>query len=308
MKSCPQCRSTYADETLRFCLQDGTPLLDGQAPESESPTVSFDRIPPDSNKTEELTRISRTPQYTTNKDASQLRVEIPPTRPEFRPGSDTVSNPQSGPAPSGNRTLVAVLGTVIVMLVVFGAGLGAWSFLQTRNEGAQTTGQANTRTENAPARKSSPEKREISQKNTAIESNDAANKPAPDLDDVKKEVARQVDSWKSFAEARDLDSYMAVYADRIDYYNKKGASISFVRGDKLKAFTKYDSIAITLSNVNISADDNGEQATAVFDKAWLFQNQVKSSEGKVQTQLRLVKIGGVWKISGERDLKVYYVK
>lgn len=27
MKTCPTCRSTYTDETLRFCLQDGTELI-----------------------------------------------------------------------------------------------------------------------------------------------------------------------------------------------------------------------------------------------------------------------------------------
>src|SRR4030095_11846022 len=26
MKRCPQCKTTYADDTLNFCLEDGTPL------------------------------------------------------------------------------------------------------------------------------------------------------------------------------------------------------------------------------------------------------------------------------------------
>ena len=29
MKRCPECRRDYADETLNFCLDDGTALLDG---------------------------------------------------------------------------------------------------------------------------------------------------------------------------------------------------------------------------------------------------------------------------------------
>src|SRR5688572_17558198 len=31
MKRCPECRRDYYDETLLYCLDDGTPLLDGPA-------------------------------------------------------------------------------------------------------------------------------------------------------------------------------------------------------------------------------------------------------------------------------------
>src|SRR5512144_1646238 len=31
MKRCPECRRDYTDETLNFCLDDGTPLVDGPA-------------------------------------------------------------------------------------------------------------------------------------------------------------------------------------------------------------------------------------------------------------------------------------
>ena len=37
MKICPQCRTRYQDDTLSFCLDDGTPLVAG--PQSDTPTV-----------------------------------------------------------------------------------------------------------------------------------------------------------------------------------------------------------------------------------------------------------------------------
>jgi len=49
MRSCPQCQATYSDDTLRFCLEDGTPLIFA----TEQPTV----VRPsghDPNKTEQL--------------------------------------------------------------------------------------------------------------------------------------------------------------------------------------------------------------------------------------------------------------
>jgi TolB-like protein/predicted Zn-dependent protease len=38
MKRCPECRRDYYDETLRFCLDDGSALLDGPARGSDVPT------------------------------------------------------------------------------------------------------------------------------------------------------------------------------------------------------------------------------------------------------------------------------
>ena len=50
MKSCPICNRTYTDETLRFCLEDGTPLVSQQQttastlvmPAQPPPTVAYD--------------------------------------------------------------------------------------------------------------------------------------------------------------------------------------------------------------------------------------------------------------------------
>ena len=100
---------------------------------------------------------------------------------------------------------------------------------------------------------------------------------------------------------------MNSYAERVDYYRKRGASIGFVRNDKQKAFSTYNNIEIDISNMSVSPDASGETATVVFDKQWRFEGVEKTSEGKVQQQLQLRKTGGAWKITGERDLKVYYV-
>ncbi|MFL6469014.1 MAG: hypothetical protein ACJ72Z_13735, partial [Pyrinomonadaceae bacterium] len=51
MKQCPQCRRVYDDETLKFCLDDGTSLLYG--PGSNEPATALLNIPPSS---EDVTR------------------------------------------------------------------------------------------------------------------------------------------------------------------------------------------------------------------------------------------------------------
>ena len=127
-----------------------------------------------------------------------------------------------------------------------------------------------------------------------------------DREQARKNVSQRIFTWKSQAESRNLNSYMANYADTIDYYQKSGASIGYVRNDKQRAFTLFDSINISIDNMHVSVDDSGESATAAFDKAWVFEG-AKHNSGKVRSQLKLRKINGEWLITGERDLKVYYV-
>jgi hypothetical protein len=41
MKRCPECRRDYYDETLLYCLDDGSALLDGPASPDELSTIVF---------------------------------------------------------------------------------------------------------------------------------------------------------------------------------------------------------------------------------------------------------------------------
>jgi len=108
--------------------------------------------------------------------------------------------------------------------------------------------------------------------------------------------------------SRDLDAHMSYYADTLDtYYMKSQVSASVVRADRAQAYSTYSSLDIDLSNVEITPDSTGERATAIFDKTWDFEGDEKSTSGSVQQKLWLAKIGGRWRITGEKDLQVYYV-
>ena len=198
------------------------------------------------------------------------------------------------------------------MILVFGAiGIGAWLYFSkgkpeiAQNTDVNSSTPENART-NANINSSAFPSPNVSK--TPFEEGTPTPIPTPNVnpEEVKREVSNTINSWKSLAESRNLSAYMNNYADTIDYYNKKGASVSTVRADKQRAFTIYDTLEINLSNMRVTPDASGETATAVFDKQWYFEGDANSSEGKVQTQLRLRKIGGAWKITGEKDLKVYY--
>lgn len=312
MKYCPNCRSSYADDTLKFCLQDGTPLVGQSDSITELPTGS----PGDKTEefdgeevTEQFKIKQPTERFTTNKNFNQMQIDLPQNQQDSWEQSRETQIASLKPPPQKSNTLVAVLGTALVMLILFGAvGIGAWFYFSNPQTDIAKTTNNQPNNENKPigienSNKESPTPTATKKDSTPKPTPDSAVKP----EEIKKEISGVITSWKSASESLDLDSHIAKYADTVDYYNKSKVGKSFVRNDKQKAYNKYQYIKIDLSNMSITPDSTGENATAVFDKAWHFENDEKTSEGKVQSQLKLSKIGGQWKITGEKDLKVYFV-
>jgi hypothetical protein len=110
MKTCPQCGTQYSDDTLLFCLQDGSPLAE---PLTETPTVFLG---------DEETVAAR-----------RNAVRVPISDPE--PAAwDQSRVTQTAPATSekkGSNTALIVAVTAVVMLIIFGViGIAAIVFLR----------------------------------------------------------------------------------------------------------------------------------------------------------------------------------
>jgi ketosteroid isomerase-like protein len=136
-----------------------------------------------------------------------------------------------------------------------------------------------------------------------------ATKPAlnpKERKNAESDIKNVIDDWKDSTENFDLDANLSNYADSVDYYRAGTVSSGAVRADKQNAFGAYSNIGIDISNMRITLGETGENAAVLFDKEWNFEGEGKSSSGKVQQQLQLTKIDGRWRITGERDLKVYY--
>lgn len=285
MKQCPTCHSQYTDDTLQFCLQDGSPLyLAGTHGEQE-------------------TIVSGRPSNQTSAP--------PATNPTGWNPNQYSSNPSLQTTEKRSGATMAVFVTVFVMLLLFSfVGIGAWLYFRgAANDDSGNIFIAKRSNSNTASNTTAvPTKPTPLATTTPLTSANTTTNSAPvDKEQIKRDVSQRVYSWKSAAEARNLDSYMSHYASTVDYYNKRGASVGSVRADKQRAFTTYDSLKITLSNMTVTPDASGDGATAVFDKEWVFDG-AKYSAGKVQTQLKLKKINGQWLINGERDLKVYYTE
>lgn len=300
MKQCPTCRTTYTDDTLKFCLQDGTLLVGAAASETELPTVAF---------TDSETLVSP-------RRVEPLNVPVVsmPTR-DWEQSRQTQTE-TFAPEQKKSNTFSIVALTALVMLVLFGGAIGTWLYLKkgkteiVQNNNNKPAVNQNTAPKNTVNTNVSPSPSPTATP-TATPTPTVTPTATPtniNPEQVSREVSEKINAWKSAAEANNLNAYMNNYADTVDFYNSKNANLEAVRKNKQKAFDKYGSMEVNLSNMRVTPDASGNGATAVFDKEWRFEGEESYSAGKVQTQLKLRKFDGRWLITGEKDLKVYYTE
>lgn len=290
MKYCPNCRTEYSDDSLQFCLQDGTPLAD--LPNQDA-TVAFE--------TESETLV-------VPKRVEPIRFE-PPSSYQTNNANWEPSQPviveQRTAKKSNTATVVAlsVLGTILLLGI---GGIGAWLYFRTNKpqvavnvNAAAPNRQINSNQTNQTVNFATPSP-------TAPPTAQPTLKPE-EAKAITSDVKTVVDDWKDSTENLDLDTHISQYADTVDYYKAGRVNVARVRADRERAFAAYDTISINLDNVKVTPDASGERATVVLDKQWNFEGADKYSSGKVQQQLTFGKIGGKWLITGEKDLKIYYV-
>jgi hypothetical protein len=281
MKICPQCQNTYTDDSLQFCLQDGTRLNAVQPSSFNNPTESWNE-----------------PETVVRQQPAQVRIDVPPAAPVTTPQFSNEPPTKSSKAP------LVILGLLLLALL---GGIGAaavWFVLnQQKNPVAQTSQTPNPAPANANANATE----------TATPTPTPTPKPTlkpAEIEAAKKEAESVIYGWKTAAEDHNLDANLSNYADAVDYYKGGKINRSKLRASKEPAYKKYDTIEINISEMNVTVDPTGEKATAVFDKEWNFEGVDKDgndvfNSGKVQQQLILGKVNGKWKIIAEKDLKVY---
>jgi ketosteroid isomerase-like protein len=123
------------------------------------------------------------------------------------------------------------------------------------------------------------------------------------------EIRNSLEGWAQTSRNRDIDSHLQYYAETLDfYYNRTMVPSAKVREDRTRAFAKFGYINIQLANINVQLDSTGARAIVTLDKTFDFRGDNNAFfNGSVQDQLALTKLGGAWLITGEKELKVYYV-
>jgi len=291
MKYCPVCHQSFTDDSLNFCLQDGT-LLSRQA-DYEATKVR----PGEAPATAILTAAS---------------TGSTPASPLTHRGTNATQPIGSS---KSSKAAIVILSAMVLILLIALVGGGAWIFFSrnngiTPNLNQATPGNANAgERENRNSQLANANNRNA-KTNSYVPSFSPSPTPVPspvDVAAVRQQVVSVLNGWTASVTARDLDAHMSYYADRLSiYYRATDVSSSKVRSDTERAFSLYSSLDIRLTNVRVTPDPTGQRATAVFDKTYSFSGE-KTSSGSVEEMVLLSNIGGRWRITGEKETKIYYV-
>ncbi|QQS40760.1 MAG: hypothetical protein IPM63_15530 [Acidobacteriota bacterium] len=305
MKTCPKCRSQYTDESLTYCLQDGTPLVDASADEGE-PTVAFgDAETLESRKGEGRIGI----EIPRDDDGPETQLRAPARATATEPASRSGLLRTTLFAAAILFTLFLIAGTIGLVIYFNMDGGGAVSNTDGRLPSNIDIG---SNADNGASPSPTPEPTETPEAKPSPSPTEEES-PTPeyitDPDEVKDFVRRHLQIWKRLTEQQRLDELMSFYDERLErYYSKSNVAKSVVRRDKAAAFAKLDSLSITISKLDVTPSEDGARAVAVFDKEWRFVGNGRVSTGKVRSRFDLRRSGDSWLITGERDLKVYYTR
>lgn len=99
MKRCPTCKRSFEDDTLSFCLEDGTPLVTEAGGRSDSQETLVSPRPPETSGPAALTQPYG-------------------QRPELGTSPYTAPPPRYGPDSGGRRTWPWVVGVLAILSVV----------------------------------------------------------------------------------------------------------------------------------------------------------------------------------------------
>ena len=305
MKRCPTCQRVYADDTLTFCLEDGV-LLVGDG--------NVSGVTADLNATIPASYPSHRNSVPTEVLGNADEVTRTPSQPTMVQEPRITAHEVYGagpkaPAPTPrNTTLVVGLTAIATLILIALAGVGAWFLFKGDKTQGPTETQSNRNQDTKPPSVNDNNKTDQANANASPDTKVSPKPPPVDIAAVRNEVTAVLNGWTSSSRAHDLDAHMNYYADTLDtYYNASNVSSSRVRADRARAYALYTTLDIELSNLKVTPDPEGDKATAVFDKTWTFEGSEKYSSGSVHQKVWLARIGGRWRITGEKDLQVYYV-
>lgn len=319
MKSCPTCQRLYTDDTLSYCLEDGTRLVTGSGADLDRTLALGDadarhEPPPTEILPPSLAATIGAQQKQPTPTVRQRALATQQDQPETQP-------PGAASEPGRKNTASVVVLTVAATILVLGlGGLGTWLLLRDK-DGGETGRSGNISNSGTPAGNTTPggniSNNQLpgtsptpQQTATPFTTPSATPQPTPtpgaDTATARQEVMSALTRWTETMRSADVDAHMTNYASMLHtYYRQTNYSASGVRANVARAFSKYDTFDVKLTNMTIEVDPSGQRAIATFDKTFTFSGETTYS-GSGLNRFWLEKIGGRWLITGEKDLKTYY--
>jgi ketosteroid isomerase-like protein len=114
-----------------------------------------------------------------------------------------------------------------------------------------------------------------------------------------------LDEWMAATNARDMERLMSFYDASVNpYYQARGVSREFVRADKARLFQRAELLDVRAGTPEITINRADGTALMYFRKQYVMSGNGQERSGEVLQQLRWRRVGGEWKINGERDAQV----
>jgi len=276
MKICPTCNSSYTDETLIFCLTDGTLLVVDDA-EAEN-------FPDDIDLPEAKTIFDKNLKIHQPASFQTLTLSDSSTTPQLQLKTNTFTTQKPNQTRPFLYPLLGVLGMVC-------AAAGIFWWLYSNNSANLNVVPKQAITDSSGVKRPRVTAPLTSDQETLI----------------KREVTDLLEAWRKSIEKRDADANVKFYTKTLEtYYRESGIDRNHVRADRQRAIDRYESLSIEIDKLKITPETS-ETASAVFDKSWTFKNPVKTSTGSVQQEMYFVKQNDKWLINGEKDAKVHFI-
>jgi hypothetical protein len=313
MKRCPTCQRRYADDTLNFCLEDGSALQSATDAAANETLVLDPNEPPPT----EILNPGFAPTLSAHQPPTTVRQEARRTRNEFEGVAAPTTTQQR------NTTSVVALTVAATILLLALGGLGAWLLLRDNASGSNSNGSnegtnlargGNTNTRPSNDNLSNTTGGNMNVQPTATPSATPTPQTTPrqtpqvtDPSTTRAEVSSALNGWRQTMLNPDVDAHMSYYAGTLHtYYNARDVNVSRVRSNVARAFSSYSTFDVRITNLQIEVDPSGQSAIATFDKTFEFRSGEKRYAGSGLNRFWFEKIGGRWLITGEKDLKTYY--
>jgi len=117
------------------------------------------------------------------------------------------------------------------------------------------------------------------------------------------EVRNVLNQWLDATNSGDFDRQARFYGSRVsNYYGKRNFSRRAVLADKRNRLGGAQAVNLRAEKPRIQVSPDGRTATLRYRKPYSIVGGKRPKSGVVNSELRLEREGGEWKIVGERDL------
>lgn len=142
MKICPSCQTRYEEDILRFCIKDGSPLVQEETPQTEGIADAVSDDSSDVTIVRKSNAHTTTPPEALDEDGEDILPAPHPARPRQRP-SETRRPAYQPPTPQPNIFKVIVLTVICTVAVLAGIALVIWSLRGGSGEDSNVNANAN---------------------------------------------------------------------------------------------------------------------------------------------------------------------